>query len=772
MLPLVTKAVRMSAAATAVGLLLLTSAVSPALADPPGHPGRAPAVSGTSPVTGGGGAAALAPRAGRTVSGPRMWDPAAHRRFLRRSQATISQTTDLTNQVVQVTWRGFTPSSQELYDPDATDYPVMVAECKGTHPTRWSQCFGADNGGVAGSFSAYGPMNTAYATTARNGTGETDIQLLTAEEDQQLGCDIGVPCSLVIVPSQGGNVFDSPPHCADHSQDTGQSDIGAIAFSSQTGSCSWGDRIIVPMYFAPTPTDCPVANANFSVIGSPMLARAMSQWQSRLCTGADPLSIQYDSAQSEPLARLDFENNADDVALTTRPATGLSKRKYTYAPLAISAVSIAAWVDNPSTGKPVRHLKLNARLVAKLLTQSYDFDDESCGHGAAPKGVGCDNAVDGDPVTLFADPEFQRLNPHVGPVGDGYQVPTVVSGESDMTWELTRWLAASKAAKSFVDGTFDPWGEHVNTDYLNLALPTQSFTSMDSYPLIAHRYDPVFPLSAVAQYQADNWYPATDWEIDQTGNYPKLNPEVPGDRALFAVLDQGDAAAYQLPVVAIQNHAGRYVRPTPATMAAAVGEMYTESNHITQDVPETGRTARAKNAYPLTMVIYAMVPTSGIPAAKAAKIAQFLDFVADAGQQPGSEPGELPPGYLPLPAKLRAQTLAAAQKVAGQGGRTRPSASASASPSASPTPASTPSPRPSPSPSRTVSLGYAANPATSGVGRYVLPVLLISGAVLALGGSSALAVGRGSATAAAWLRRRRIAAPRRLLRGQFPRKKP
>ena len=48
----------------------------------------------------------------------------------------------------------------------------MVAECKGTHPTRWSQCFGADNGGVAGSFSPYGPMNTVYATTAANGTGD------------------------------------------------------------------------------------------------------------------------------------------------------------------------------------------------------------------------------------------------------------------------------------------------------------------------------------------------------------------------------------------------------------------------------------------------------------------------------------------------------------------------------------------------------------------------------------------------------------------------
>ena len=54
---------------------------------------------------------------------------------------------------------------------------------------------------------------------------------------------------------------------------------------------------------------------------------------------------------------------------------------------------------------------------------------------------------------------------------------------------------ANKAAKSFVDGTFDPWGEHVNTDYLDMQLPTNTISSMDPYPPMAHRYSPVFPLS-------------------------------------------------------------------------------------------------------------------------------------------------------------------------------------------------------------------------------------------------------------------------------------
>ena len=239
------------AALLIAGQPLLPAAASTAVASTApaaSHPAGSvrPAVSVTSPP-GGGGTGRTAPASGhrnhpaasaRTVRGPRLWNPKAGKSLAQHSEVTVDQAADLTNQVIHVSWRHFTPSSQTLYDADSTDYPVMIAECRGTHPTRWSQCFGADNGGVAGSFSAYGPMNTAYATSSRRGTGQADIQLLTAQEDQQLGCDVGKPCSLVVVPSQGGNVFDSPPHCRDHSQDTGQSDIGAIAFSSATGGCS------------------------------------------------------------------------------------------------------------------------------------------------------------------------------------------------------------------------------------------------------------------------------------------------------------------------------------------------------------------------------------------------------------------------------------------------------------------------------------------------------------------------------------------------------
>jgi hypothetical protein len=70
------------------------------------------------------------------------------------------------------------------------------------------------------------------------------------------------------------------------------------------------------------------------------------------------------------------------------------------------------------------------------------------------------------------------------------------------------------------------------------------------------------------------------------------------------------------------------------------------------------------------MVISAMAPTNGLSHTKAAAIAHFIDYAASTGQTPGLSTGQLPPGYLPLTAKLRAQARKAAQEILHQTGGT------------------------------------------------------------------------------------------------------
>jgi hypothetical protein len=133
--------------------------------------------------------------------------------------------------------------------------------------------------------------------------------------------------------------------------------------------------------------------------------------------------------------------------------------------------------------------------------------------------------------------------------------------------------------------------------------------------------------------------------------------------------------------------------------------------------------------------------------------------VATGGQQQGTSPGELAPGYLPLPQSLRAQTLKAATEVLDQVGNPKPKAAAS--PSASPSPSAKPTKSPSPSPSPSASatahsvVVSFSRPTATGMSWVVL-ALLIAGAVLLLAGPAALVFGSPAARAAIGAGARRI----------------
>jgi hypothetical protein len=607
---------------------------------------------------------------GTTVRGPHLWDPATGKPFPKASTVTVNQASFLVNQSVSLSWTGFTPSSEPLYNAAITLYPVMIAECRGINPASPDDCYGAANGGVPTIGGPDGPDNTVYATTAPDGTGHAQFQVETYLQNRFLGCAHRRPCSLVVVPAQGGDVLKSPPVCTDHSLDRFTA-IGELAFGATYNACSWADRIVVPLRFARSAGSCPLRHAAFAGAGSPMLARAMDSWVTGLCAGPHGTAIEYNSATPEPTAIEEVLGKVADVALVTRPASAdgipTGRHHFVYAPVAVSAASIAYWIDNPVSGQPVTGVKLDQRLAAKLVTVSYNFQHE--GRGCEPRPpFGCDKGVSGgNPETLFADPEFQRLNPGVRPVagaGATFQIPTVASSHSDLTWTVSRWIDASRAARAFLRGKPDPWGMRVNSYYRGLGRPVNIFTVNDPYPVIVHQYVPVFPFSQVAFYQASNWDPGTYWFKDPSGNYQRNPIEPPGQRALIAITGQGDAAAFGFPVAAIRNGAGRYAEPTAAAMAAAVEAMTPDGSGTLQVNPHSTDPA----VYPLTMVIYAMAPTSGLPHARAAAIARFVDYAAGRGQVPGIRPGQLPAGYLPLTPALRAQARQAAQEILHQTG--------------------------------------------------------------------------------------------------------
>ena len=787
------------------GLLLLTTAAPPAGAQTSAgattggasYPSHAPAPAKPSRASAEEAAAqakqlaaaaraVAGPHASTTVKGKHLWDPSLNGGKggpnPNRSTVTVTQTNDLVNQQVQVSWTNFTPSTSATYNPVTTFYPVMVAECRGTNPASPTDCYGADNGGVTSTAGPFGPMNDSYATSTSQGTGLADIDILTREENQFLGCLSTRPCSLVIVPAQGGNLSASPPDCSDHTHDTlgfGQGTaMGSVDFGKTDATgfiCSWAKRIVVPLTFARTANNCPFRNPVFSVSGSPMLTRAMNSWVAALCAGSHGMTIAEDTTVAEPQALQELGSDSTDVALTTRTADAqginTGRKHYLYAPVAVTAVSVAYWIDDPVTGLPVTNIRLDQRLILKLLTQSYAFGNDGC--PPITPGQGCDGGVDHNPLNLFADPEFLADNPEYAsqnglppqvtmPSFGAWEVPTVVSGQTDMTWTTTNWIAANKHASSFLKGQFDPWGTHLNVYYQGLQYPNNTFVSQDPFPFISHLYNPVFPLSTAATDQVENWPPYySDQKNPVTGNYDRLVPQTPGSRALIAILDEGDSAAFLFPSAAVLNGRNQFRTPTKANMLAALQGMTNGGNGTKLVNPGS----RNKKAYPLTMVVYAVVPTSGTNHTKAAAIARFLDFAAGAGQHPGVQPGQLPPGYAPLPASMAAQTRKDAFDVLHQTGATGPknnnknnggnSGSPGSSPKkgknsgSGPLPAATPSPGPTGNP---ISLVNDANAQPASITRYILPALLILGGLAALAGSSSL-IGSSTTPLSARLRR-------------------
>jgi hypothetical protein len=715
-----------------------------------------------------------------TVTGPNMYNPKAKAPYPTKSTVTVSQTTNLVNQFVTVSWTGFTPSNRQGFPggySDFTLYPVQVAECAGADPSSiTANCDGltymTQEPGAAGPTTEVDGLTGKAVSDTQGGTGSVSIQILTSVQDSSLGCDEQHACSLVILPIDGGD-YGGPGQktdCTNHKGDTNDewaTTSHVLATVPDYTACAWNDRTVVPLRFAPNNSNCKFNSADFTVAGSPLMQRAMTSWITKLCGGSNPVHFTFEGTLNEPDARTNFLSGADDVALTTEAADGpASGRSYTYAPVGISATVFAYWMDDPSTGAPYTGLKLTARLAAKLVTESYSYDGYGCTKVDVknPPVNGCNSAVYGNPEGLFNDPDFRQYNKfQPANAADEYEpdFPTVLSGNSDMTYEVTNWIAANSSAEAFIQGTPDQWGMRVDTNYLGVTFPAEAFESGDQDTLWQDEYSPQYPLARVLFYQADNWNPGLfpyggTCEPEPCVPQPQANPnQPPGSRDLIAIVDDADAAPLTFPTAALQNHAGAFVTATPASMTAAVDSMTTSSNGITKD---NNQNTSNPDAYPLTMVVYAMVPTSHTPKHEAEKIAQWLDYVGGAGQGQGTAVGQLPEGYLPLPASMRKQTLKAAYDVLHQtgskppggdngsgGGKSGGSGGSSPKSSSSPKPTGSSSANPT-SPAK-VNAAYS-NPDADGLIRWVLPILLVIGALLALAGPSAIVLSRPGGRAA------------------------
>ncbi|HJQ04815.1 MAG TPA: hypothetical protein VJ872_05195, partial [Nocardioides sp.] len=595
--------------------------------------------------------------------------------------------------------------------------------------TRAPEASEEDPGGV--------PNNTTYGITGTDGSGSAQFAVWTAEDNATLGCSRNVACSLVAVPiigiscdgfwSRDAGDATKPTATqqaqyqsgctADDVYAPGQTSNGVTFNQATSGqlwwsASNWRNRIVVPLHFAVAANACSVVSSTAPLLGygSILMDEVSAQWQPEFCTGAGlkPF-LHVDSTDTE--ARTLVGSGAIKLGFTSRPPDGGFTSPVVQAPIAMTGFAIAYNVDG-ADGQPYDQLRLDARLLAKLLTQSYQGESET---------LTPNPDLAGNPATIFADPEFQALNPGVAHsingVGNAASALIALSSDSDMTHALSEYVAADPEASRWLQGSPDPWGMRVNPHYeidlpasdtsvgQHFALPVDSWPLLDGFELgsaalvnlpclkgmpyfaqIAH------PVSLVATIEQDIEFALSN---SQT-SCPVSDPNDPayyvpktagrqsiGKRFVIGVVPLTSVYRYGLRAAALQttssvgtrtrftSSAGRqFVSPTTAGLESAAALLTPDSTAGAWTFPyDQLSTPAGKAAYPGFMPVYADVPTSGLDASDAARAAALLRYAAGRGQVPGGDVGQLPAGALPMTsahglAKQVAYTECAADQVA------------------------------------------------------------------------------------------------------------
>lgn len=637
-------------------------------------------------------------------------------------KVSVAQTANLINQVDPVTWTGGAPtqtpgnfninylqimqcwsrSADVQPDPTTCQFGGLNTSEGGTHTKDRQLNYGdtlidpdqqppvqqntIDNtdvpfrpvGTQTGPRNRFFDNNTSneipFGRTRGDGTGVAYLETQTAQQAPGLGCgqrqtspegDSYLPaCWLVVVPR------------GDHEVD---GTTVPLLLSSPLSPTNWQQRIVFPLSFQPTSLSCPLSAQERQLTGQESFTTAVSSWQPTLCaTGA---TYNYSQVSDDTARRLLVSTNPglDFVSRGLDPALAPPGGPPVYAPVAVTGLTFAVNLDKnvldptpaeeAQQGQRITSLNLTPRVVAKLLTQSYQFGAQ---YYQGPEPALKDNAG-----SLLADPDFLKDNPDLRTQLPSIADALVPFAPADAVVSLWNWISSDKDARAFLDGEPDPYGMTVNPSYKGLArgldrLPKSdlqchpidpSHKDLPFCTLDQHPYASDFREAARSASRGDslvrNVYPASP-PIGQKVTLSKGGLQPSGRRALIALSDTGTAARYALPTARLRNASGAFVAPDAVGLAAGLTSMKPSG---TDGLLQPDPTATDPAAYPLTQLTYAVTVPAKITKPQGSDFADFLRYAAGPGQVSGVGPGQLPPGYLPLPQSFRQQTLAAAEVV-------------------------------------------------------------------------------------------------------------
>ena len=653
---------------------------------------------------------------GAGLGSPAWGDAGASGNLNNRTPSTVDKAEELPADAQMVPFRAAT-GEKTPHGGAASPFPVdpTVPQQPGQPPKRMN-----DLQVLAQFFGVYTTNEVPVAITTADGTGRAVFEVQTAVQAPHLGCGAnGRKCWLVVVPRGHHDPYDG----------TDLGDAGGPVFGSPLSPALWENRMVVPLDFEPIGAFCPIGKKERQTVGSELVAEALTSWQPALCAGNGPV---FGYAQTGDLdaARqvLSPAPGAPGMAFTSDPVVpGPGEPAVVHAPLALSAAVIAFTIDvKVDAGVPadverlratmVRELKLTPRLVAKLLTYSYQRDVPGGQQGKV-------EYLKNNPRSIRFDPEFLDLNPlfkNYASSGRSLDGLIVSIGDYAAAREVWRWILADPDAKRWLNGESDANKMVVNRHYADMHLPDNA--ALLNFP----KADPSCfrPAEAGADYCQLDLRPymntmreagyqtlradaksKIEWDALRLPPAFKASaPQVIGERWTMSITDAASSARFGLRNAALRNRAGQFVVPSDQTLKIAVDAMVPSG---VGGVLKIDPNKVVPTAYPLAMLTYAAADVTE-PLDARRDYAKLLRHAAGAGQTPGPRRGELPAGYVPLPDPLRAQLRTAATLLE------RPAPPLSPAPDGPPGPPPGPDTPDNPTPTTTTPVPPPSNPPAPG----------------------------------------------------------
>ncbi|WP_139981377.1 hypothetical protein [Nocardioides litoris] len=563
--------------------------------------------------------------------------------------------------------------AQECPDFDVPTYSTRLTPFVARSGTRYPACDADSMPPEAAVDSAFPPAEVA-AFTDEDGNGSVNFELRSDVENESLGCSDTVACSIVVIPILGLSCQQpaEPPTLDDKacrafgkfapgsSNGVGDSIDAAVGPALWWSESNWRHRFSVPVTFGLPPDTCDVLDqrAPTGFYGTELLAQAGLQWSPAYCLSRKRFKFQLNQMSDVAGYRL-MENGTAPAAVVSSEQDGRGEDPVGYAPTAVTGFAIGYEVDRPGNAGEYGTLRLTPRLLAKLLTQSYLGSDLGRDHPGMAE----------NPLAIMADPEFQALNTGLSATAvEAGATLLSLSNDSDVIEQLTAYIAQDEAASAFVDGKPDPWGMRVNPAYRRIELPRSEWPLLDTFvpqtentcrqqnPSVyfTQLAAPVTTMRKISEALLDAWPNVqTKCDYDAATKLYKLgriDRQAFGSRFVLGVVSLGDAARYGIKTAALQTSKGRFVAPSDASMARAVGLAEQDQRRQPFEL-DARRLVRDGKAYPGTMIVYTAARLRGLDQDSADKVAQFVRIATTEGQRRGSGNGQLPAGFLPITEK-------------------------------------------------------------------------------------------------------------------------